>query len=71
MSNQLHRPNTQRPTVATRTHLQMIVMAFAIFYWLSPVDAMPFFPFDDIAVMVAGYLYYTKHDAGVIEEGAE
>lgn len=46
----------------TKTTLQTIVMAFAILYWLSPVDAMPFLPFDDIAMMVAGYLFYTKND---------
>ena len=54
-----------------RTTLQTVVMAFAILYWLSPVDAMPFLPFDDIAMMIAGYLFYTKNDAGNVEGGAE
>ncbi len=71
---QLQRQATQQPTIATRSTLQTVVMAFAILYWLSPIDAMPFMPFDDIAMMVAGYLFYTKNDAGNagnVEGGAE
>ena len=62
--NQLQQFATQKPTAATRSTLQTVVMAFAILYWLSPIDALPFMPFDDIAMMVAGYLFYTKNDAG-------
>lgn len=66
MADQTQHSITQRPTMATRTTLQTIVMAFAILYWLSPIDAMPFLPFDDIAMVVAGYLFYTKNDAGAL-----
>ena len=69
--NQVQRMATQQPTTATRSTLQTVVMAFAILYWLSPVDAMPFLPFDDIAMMIAGYLFYTKNDAGNVEGVAE
>ena len=58
-------------TMNTKTMLQTIVMAFAILYWLSPIDAMPFLPFDDIAMVVAGYLFYTKNDAGPGPQGGD
>lgn len=69
--NQIQRMVTQQTTAATRSTLQTAVMVFAILYWLSPVDAIPFLPFDDIAMMIAGYLFYTKNDAGNVEGGAE
>lgn len=37
--------------------LSTLVMVFALFYWLSPIDALPFLPPDDILVMVLALWY--------------
>lgn len=37
--------------------MSTLVLVFAIFYWLSPVDAMPFIPIDDMIMMVAALWY--------------
>ncbi len=68
---QMNGQGPQLGTMNTKTMLQTIVMAFAILYWLSPIDAMPFLPFDDIAMVVAGCLFYTKNDAGPGPQGGD
>lgn len=44
--------------------MSMVVMMFAIFYWLSPVDALPLLPPDDIIVMVLALWYSGMFSGG-------
>ena len=37
------------------TKAQMAVLVFAALYWLSPLDVIPFLPFDDIAVALLAF----------------
>lgn len=37
--------------------MSKIIMILAIIYWLSPIDAMPLMPPDDILVMVMALWY--------------
>lgn len=37
--------------------MSTLVLVFAIFYWLSPIDAMPLLPPDDIIVMALALWY--------------
>jgi len=34
-----------------------IVLVMAIMYWLSPIDALPFIPIDDMIVMLLALWY--------------
>lgn len=51
------------PLPALPTSLQQLVMLLALLYWISPIDLVPFFPVDDLVVMVAGYLFYSHTPA--------
>jgi len=46
----------ERPQAKGRP-LSTVVIVFAILYWLSPIDAMPFIPIDDIPVMLLALWY--------------
>jgi len=52
--------NNFTPPVSQPNRWQQIIMLLAILYWISPVDLVPFFPGDDLIVMVLGYLAYSK-----------
>lgn len=55
----------ERPQAKARP-LSTAVIVFAILYWLSPIDALPFIPIDDIVMMVAALWY-----SGMFGGGAE
>lgn len=42
--------------------LSTLVIIGAILYWLSPIDAMPFIPIDDMLMMVAALWYSGMFD---------
>ena len=37
--------------------MSTIVLVFAILYWISPIDALPLIPIDDIPVMLLALWY--------------
>lgn len=38
------------------TRGQLLLLIAVSLYWLSPVDALPFLPFDDLAVAILAWL---------------
>lgn len=40
--------------------LKLLLPVAALVYWISPVDLMPFLPFDDVAVVVAAVFFFTQ-----------
>jgi uncharacterized membrane protein YkvA (DUF1232 family) len=40
--------------------LKLLLPVAALVYWISPVDLMPFMPFDDIAVVAAAIFFFTQ-----------
>ena len=40
--------------------LKLLLPVAALVYWISPVDLMPFLPFDDIAVVAAAIFFFTQ-----------
>ncbi len=40
--------------------LKLLLPVAALVYWISPVDFMPFLPFDDIAVVAAAIFFFTQ-----------
>ena len=40
--------------------LKLLLPVAALIYWISPVDLMPFLPFDDVAVMAAAIFFFTQ-----------
>lgn len=40
--------------------LKLLLPVAALIYWISPVDLMPFLPFDDIAVVAAAIFFFNQ-----------
>lgn len=42
------------------TRGQLLLLIAVALYWLSPVDALPLLPFDDLAVAILAWLNHGK-----------
>ena len=48
--------------------LKLLLPVAALVYWISPVDLMPFLPFDDIAVVAAAIFFFTQFGGQAVKD---